>query len=632
MDYDMIMKNEYNKELTLLLYSYIAWTVAINLNIVNIYIFSKLSNRKFRLDRWAYMDVTLMILAFLLLLDTDLVTDLYNSTGLNTIPIDINSNLSFILKTVLIAVNDIFVWFRLSGILLTFKEYGPSLRMIYLLCITISKYLIILVLYLYCCVAIFTSFFYNASPKEFGSYSQSLVTLFKAFITDFETSNFTSHKLLGACMILIFVTLSGVLLMNLLIALLNQIYKKFEKFIDASHNSVLISYFRRYKWDSIYGFLLFLPTPLNLVNFFLLPFSFLLKKTTKIFTEEDTNEKNKKSKQIRYNMLVCKIYFIIFYIPIILAIQTVGELVALPLCYIKGLVFMIRHQFDIKQNFVNKVRMVLRWVFFGLIYLCGKSINDKILVLKRVFSPLNVSNIDNNRYNVLDKNEIKIFLDFVHTRGNDVSNDLQTIFKDYTKYDIMKKREGDDTLKEKVNYLDKLFVKNINKSKNSPYHSTFLLFHGKPKGRKAEIVSNTVNYNKMCRRNLLIIEIFENFLINDGSDNQIVDLEKLNNLLPRTTNINSAYIKRLMYTNLKSVGTAIDKLNTNSAKNHLREKMLSKVEFSAEFFDNYLDNSISSSRLLNIFKFKEVNDKEIELLNDLKMILNRINESLKEFR
>jgi hypothetical protein len=45
-----------------------------------------------------------------------------------------------------------------------------------------------------------------------------------------------------------------------------------------------------------------------------------------------------------------------------------------------------------------------------------------------------------------------------------------------------------------------------------------------------------------------MIQILENFLIDDGSDNYIVDIQKFKMLLPKTWHIDDRYIKRLVFT------------------------------------------------------------------------------------
>ena len=59
------------------------------------------------------------------------------------IPSDGKSDLAFVVRAAILSINDILVWLRITGILLTYEEVGPLIRMIYLLSIVASKYLLI---------------------------------------------------------------------------------------------------------------------------------------------------------------------------------------------------------------------------------------------------------------------------------------------------------------------------------------------------------------------------------------------------------------------------------------------------------------------------------------------------------
>lgn len=71
---------------------------------------------------------------------------------------------------------------------------------------------------------------------------------------------------------MIYICITSVLLVNLLIAVLVNSYEKISTAVDASNRALLIQYYRQYKWDDEYGFLIFLPPPLSLLNFIVFPF------------------------------------------------------------------------------------------------------------------------------------------------------------------------------------------------------------------------------------------------------------------------------------------------------------------------------------------------------------------------
>jgi len=114
------------------------------------------------------------------------------------------------------------------------------------------------------------SLFYRSS-NQFTEFYIGLTILFGGFINTFNTFDFNNFQFFGAIMILLYVSLSGIILITLLIANLSNIYQKFSVSVDSSYRSILISYSQRYKWDAKFGFLVFLTTPFSLLNSLALP-------------------------------------------------------------------------------------------------------------------------------------------------------------------------------------------------------------------------------------------------------------------------------------------------------------------------------------------------------------------------
>jgi hypothetical protein len=624
--------------LRLMLYVYVAWTVLINLGLINLYIFSRKSNRKYKLDIWAYFDLLMMLFAFTLLIDTSKIV-----AGTGPEGEVVTSDWAYIIRAILLAINDAFAWFRLTGILLTFKEFGPIIRMIYLLSMTTAKYIFLYLLFMTCCVAIFTALFYKACPSQFGLFSQSFTTLFSGFINNVDVFCFDRYQIFGGIMMAIYVTLSGVLLINLMIAVLDSLFKRLNKLANALHRNVLIDYFRRYRWDYKHGYLLFLPTPLNVINFLVLPFSLFYR--SKPTHQQKKDKLNYFKTQDPFNRFVCRLYFSIFYLPLILLLQTVGEIFIFPICYFKGIFNMIYHQFASKNGFCTKIFNVLHWIFLGIPFLVKMLFEDKKLVFKNIFKEIQLISYEKNRIkNYIEPSEVKIFLEFIHSRGKDKSNDLQSLFMDYLKYDLEKKAEDDETIKEKANYLEKLHHAMKRKDKNSGGHASILLYKSKTnrssmagnnngENNKEDVKNSLMDFNRICKRNLIIIEILENFLIDDGSDNLIVDIEKLTNLLPKTTNIDNAYMKRLIYTDINSLNKALNKLKSQKNKSD-QYKLLNKTVKVSNLLDNFVDNEVKQQKLINADdhtnKREEDDLEENEMYKEFNELLSNISQNIKE--
>jgi len=596
-----------------LLYLYITWTWCINYNLLNHYVFCKLAKRKFIIDVWSALEILLSIFSLLLLIDTKEMFG--NSLLINSINVlqesDEMSDWPFVIRALILSVNDILVWTRITGILLTFKDIGPLIRMIYLLSYQTAKYLIVYASYITCFSGIFTSIFYRVS-SQFSSFSLTFTTLFGGFIYNFDTFGFDKNQIFGAIMVLSYVTLSGIILINLLIALLSNVYKNLSLEVDASHRSVLINYFRRYKWNRQYGFLLLLTTPINICNLFALFFFILLRK--------------KYSIEI-LSTYITKIFYMIFYFPFMLILSIFYNIILIPFCYIKGIINTIFYEKQSKSNFLKKIFNLINWITLGPLFLSYILIREVYSMFLTVFQPFDVITTEKDRIKkYMNEDDVILFLQFIHNRSKEDKNDLHTLFIQFLLFEQEKKAERDATIKEKSYYLDKInnaAQKNSKIKAKRTSSSYFVVSKTRIEGLKIrdsnssiskksdDVCKNQNNQEKVSgtfvKRNIIIIEILENFLIDDGSDNYIVDLEQLKMLLPKTWNIDNSYIKRLVYTNITSVNRAVTKLK--SSKNTiLREQLLNKISI----YMIELDKSVDNEKIIQT----EKNNKNLSLMKN----------------
>lgn len=602
-----------DSDLQSLLILYIIWVICINMNILNLMIFGYRANRKFNLDMIGYVEILMLFSALALLIDPKKISSEYKNTDLDSVittlaktlvvPITKNFDVqishfsgsySYLFRVILLAINDVLVWMRITGILLTFKEIGPLIRMIYLMTILLLKNLVIFGLYITCCAAIFTAIF-NKHSKQFEDFSTTIITLFGGFMNNFDTNGFDEpvYHTFGSISIMIYQCISGVLLINLLIALLSNVYENLNVLVDASHRSVLISFYRKYRWDEENGYMIFLTTPINIINFLVLPFSFCCAKG-----------KRKKT----FNEYVCRVYYLLFYFPYILIIFIFYSLVIIPLCYFKGIIFAIGHFKNLKIKKIVILVNILKWTSCGGYFLVYVYFRDIYHMLRSIFLKAENKPSVMNRFKVYIKpDEVVIFLKFIHSRKPEESSDIHSLFMDYLLFEQKKKVENDFKLKEKADYISKLnsVIKRGSEIKGNLAGSNrnSVLEHLNNKNSKFEKTQMSSNYIK---KNFIIIEILENFLINEGSNNGMIDIEKLKLLLPKSMNIDNAYIKRLVHTDISSLNKAVNKLK--SKKNlFLQYQILNKIVQSAIRLDKEIDSEIMKNlRLLGMEKQKEL--------------------------
>ena len=617
-DFVMSPIESLDSDLKFYLYIYIFWAVSIALNIPLQMLFCYLSERRYRIDKWGWIEIAMLISSLCLLIDTKNIFPTGNPAQNNTDTRGIvYTDNAFLFRAIILSINDVFVWLRVTGIFLTFKDVGPLIRMVYLLSITSAVYLVVFALFVACSTAIYTAIFYSASD-QYAQFSVTVTTIFGMFINNLNAFDFDYYKYFGAFATLLFVTLSGLMLINLLIAMLSNVYSSFSNEVDAAHRSVLIGIFRRYKWNRNYGYLMFLTTPLNILNFLFLPFHIFCKKS--------------------FNDIACRTYFLLCYLPIIMLIQFFYLIFLLPLSYLKGIVYMFYHQYYTKNNLFIKVYGIFKWVIAGLPFLLFVVFRDFMLELKTVFKKIDVVSIEKKRIKQSITNEdIQIFLQFIHARGHEEHNDLHTIFLDYLRYDQEKKAESNQKIKEKSSYIQKLISAGSQGKKKKYQNASIILYSHKntvKASSSGKLGEQDLNPHNIIKKNLIIIEMLENFLIDDGSDNFIVDIKKLKMLLPKTMNINNSYIKRIVHTDINSLTKAVNKLK-NKTNRFMQNKMLNKIVGATVRLDHIVDNDRKKEDPLHLEKNRkfhhfDVDENEDDFYSELHLLVQKIGFDIKD--
>ena len=640
---DEIMKNtnELNSKMQTLLISYIVWVVCIASNIPLQILYCYLSKkRKYKMDSWGFIDLFLLVSAFLILLDTEKLFPSYNENN-EVIPSDGKSDLAFVVKAAILSINDILVWLRITGILLTYEEVGPLIRMIYLLSIVASKYLLIYLILMICLATVYTTLFYKASPS-YESFSITFTTLFQGYLNNSDCFDFEYYKMFGAIACLAFVTLGGLILVNVLIALLSNEYTKLSKVVDAAHRSVLITYYKRYKWDKNYGYLILLTPPLNIINFLTIPINLLFRRTKKFEkvskSKQTTTQiehtdllEHQNVKQQQFNKYVSRIYYSVFYFPLILIINLALSSLLIPICYLVGFFVCLSDFYSRNDNNAcYNFGIFGLWTLLGLPYLFFLYMRDIFFLFNTIFISVKINANDHDKKRINDyflPEDIRNFLHFIHKREKSEQNDLHKLFIDYLEFEHQKKAELDKEFKNQTLYLHKL--RNSGKTSKKTYISISSIYTD----NKASKDNPNSLRGRLTKRNVVIIEILGNFVIDDSSDNSIVDIDKMKMLLPKTMNINNAYIKRLVHTDINSLNKAVNK-RKNKDNAFLQHKLLNKIVGSVVRLDKNINaegnvDPLQSEEAKKKYQF-DVEENEDDFYSTLEKILEKISDEMKE--
>ena len=143
------------------------------------------------------------------------------------------------------------VWSRMTGVLLNYRKIGTVIRTIFTMCRILFKYIFIIIFFMACCTGIFTCLF-NRHSEQFRDFSTSKISLFGAFLNDFNCYGFDgNYQAAGSVILLIYVCFASVLFINLLIVIISHGFQEINKVVESSHIAELINYCKKYKWDII---------------------------------------------------------------------------------------------------------------------------------------------------------------------------------------------------------------------------------------------------------------------------------------------------------------------------------------------------------------------------------------------
>ena len=335
---------------------------------------------------------------------------------------------------------------------------------------------------------------------------------------------------------------------------------------------------------------------------------------TKNENEVENKDNNKNHGEEKFNAIVSAVYFLAFYFPIIFLIEVVCSFIFIPFAYLAGLIcsISISNKTTFKEYFIQLL-IFLSWIFLGLFVCIYRYVIDLYNLCNSIFVNFDKEyNFDKKRIREFIKTtEVKEFIKFIHKRDISEKIDLMNLLRSFLIWE--NEKEDNKNNKTNSNYLYK--ASKFCEMKINNLNSTLI-------GIDSKNNNSSINFltSRMYKRNIIIYEILENFVI----DNElyIVDIEKMKMILPYTININKDYIKRLIYTNISNIQRALNKKKRKKnvfKENKLLNKMvgaairLNKV-FDGENVDPLQDEEV---RKKNKFDLEENEDDFYTVYNNI---------------
>jgi hypothetical protein len=159
--------------------------------------------------------------------------------------------------------------FRVAQILFQTRTFGPVLRMMYVIFLSIRVYLSMYVLCLFAFSLTFTTLFWRV--PDFQSLQRTMVTLFAWCIGGPDFSVFEDRRELGGALLILWCFVSAVFVLNLLVAVLSDSYETLSRQANADYVAVIYEHYSQTHYDEEYGSLVLAPAPFNWLVLLCLP-------------------------------------------------------------------------------------------------------------------------------------------------------------------------------------------------------------------------------------------------------------------------------------------------------------------------------------------------------------------------
>lgn len=285
-----------------------AWIFSIAIEQVVHIIFALKTGRDYEYDNWRKLDLIMLVITIIIMSE---VQDKEMGDGKNWEDSDpklFNTSLHSIIMAI--------IWLKFMSVLITNKKFGPLLKMIYLMTGEVASFFAIFICLGICSAAVFTALF-NESGDSFVDFETTVRTLYSAALANYDLTVFTNHIALGGVIYGVYLLIANIMFLNLLIAILSNVYSELNSRVDAEHRSVVITYHNRWFWDDKYGILIFLPPPLTFLSLILSPIFIFMNDPRCV------------------NNYLCKVFYIFYAIPQYL-IYLLVNILYFPLMYFKG--------------------------------------------------------------------------------------------------------------------------------------------------------------------------------------------------------------------------------------------------------------------------------------------------------
>jgi hypothetical protein len=224
-------------------------------------IFFRLTGRRVKIEKMqVFIDFILFLFLFINFLDIPQL--LYPSEK----DPDFNILLDGIVYSILLLMS----WLKVLLLLRITKIYGSFISIMINIFWHVFNFFIVFI----CITLLFAQCFclyFKESNDNYKLIYDSFLTLFNTAWGQVEFS-FIELDIFGEISLGIFATLSNIMLFNLIVGIVDNLFDKYHQKSEAQSRAKLVLAHERKKWDDSYGLLILFPSPFNIFTILFLPF------------------------------------------------------------------------------------------------------------------------------------------------------------------------------------------------------------------------------------------------------------------------------------------------------------------------------------------------------------------------
>ena len=230
-------------------------------------------------------------------------------------PVEKDPDMNILLDGIVYSVLLFMAWMKVLLILRITKLYGSFISIMINIFWHVFNFFIVFICITLLFAQCFCLFFKDSNPNY--------KLIYDAFLTLFNTAwgqvefTFIDLDIFGEVSLILFTTLSNIILFNLIVGIVDNLFDQYHEQSEAESRAKLILAHERKKWDKNYGLMILFPSPFNIFSIILFPIL--------IFSGDNKQKLNFIFSKFCYFFIALGIFLYMFFLGILTYFLALGK-------------------------------------------------------------------------------------------------------------------------------------------------------------------------------------------------------------------------------------------------------------------------------------------------------------------